>query len=152
VSVSIFGKTKKMLFKENENKLDTVKQNQAVVPNINHSLDASHLTNIINMAYENDFQPIIPIHDCFGTHPNKMADLEHRVKKEFILLYSDSQFLNAFHQRFVQSINDNNFDIKIENNESYVYLDTFNKLKIPAIPKLGELDIEKIIHSKYMIS
>jgi hypothetical protein len=47
---------------------------------------------------------------------------------------------------------DNNFEIRIENNESYVYLDTLNKLKIPAIPKLGELDIEKIIHSKYMIS
>lgn len=88
ISVSIFGKTKKMVFKEKLNELDKAKQTQAIIPNIIHSLDASHLFNIIKSAKEDNFYPLISIHDCFGTLPNLMGLLGHRVKKEFILLYS----------------------------------------------------------------
>jgi hypothetical protein len=152
VSVSIFGKPKKLVFKENDNKLDGRSQTQAIIPNIIHSLDASHLINIINTASNNKLTPVVTIHDCFGTLPNKMSELDILVKKEFILLYSDSKFLKSFHQRFIQNINDNNFEIKTENKETYVYLDNLTKIKIPSIPKLGKLDIKKIINSRYMIS
>ena len=74
-----------------------------------------------------------------------MNELEYLVKKEFILLYSNSEFLKSFHQRFIQNINDNNFEIKTENKETYVYLDNLTKYKIPPVPKLGKLDIEKIL-------
>jgi DNA-directed RNA polymerase len=82
-----------------------------------------------------------------------MGELEHRVKKEFILLYSDSKFLNNYHNRFIQNIVDNNYEIISENGKFYVLLNPENKnLEIPSIPKLGDLDIENIIKSKYMIS
>ncbi len=54
---------------------------QAIIPNFIHSLDASHLINLINNAIKDNFTPIISVHDCFGTLPNKMGELEHRVKK-----------------------------------------------------------------------
>lgn len=118
-----------------------------------HSLDASHLINLINSASEENFNPVITIHDCFGTLPNHMANLEYKVKKEFILLYTDRKFLHNFHQRFIQNISDNQFEIKYENNKSYVYLPSEEKyLEIPSVPQLGDLDIENIIKSKYMIS
>ena len=35
-------------------------------------LDATHLILLINNSEIEGFGPIITIHDCFGTHPNKM--------------------------------------------------------------------------------
>jgi len=81
------------------------------------------------------------------------AELEHRVKKEFILLYLDSKFLNNYHNRFIQNIVDNQYEIITDNRKSYVILNPEEpNLEIPSIPKLGDLDIENIIKSKYMIS
>ena len=151
ISVSIFGKVKKLVLKTKLNELDKAKQSQAIIPNIIHSLDASHLINLIKSASENNFYPLIPIHDCFGTLPNLMGQLEHKVKKEFILIYSDSKFLNNFHQRYLQSITDNQYEIINKDGKSFVlYLG--EELEIPSIPKLGKLDIQNIINSKYMIS
>ena len=150
VSISIFGKTKKLVIKENTNKLNNVKQAQAIIPNIIHSLDATHLMYIINSAEKNNFTPIITVHDCFGTLPNLMGKLEHDVKKQFILLYSQNNFLDNFHQRFIQNIIDNQFEIKNIEGKDYVIFEE-KKLEIPEKPKLGELDLENIINSKYMI-
>jgi DNA-directed RNA polymerase len=109
---------------------------------------------LILSAIFDDFGPIVSIHDCFGTHPNKMAELEFRVKKEFVLLYTQENFLETFHNRIIQSIIDNKYKILEENNEKFVVFEnTVNKkLSIPNLPELGKLDLEKIIHSKYMIN
>jgi hypothetical protein len=153
ISVSIFGKSKKIVLKENTNKIDKNKQIQSIIPNIIHSLDASHLINIIKSSVNDNFSPVISIHDCFGTLPNKMGSLEYRVKKEFILLYSNNKFLNDFHNRFLQNMKDNQFEVKFnkENNKNYVLLEE-EFFEIPDVPQEGELDLEKIIKSKYMIS
>src|ERR1700719_2516231 len=134
--------------------MDSRKQTQSIIPNIIHSLDANHLINLINNGIKDKFSPIITIHDCFGTHPNKMEILEFKVKKEFILLYTKDKFLSTFHKRLIQSIKDNQFKIiEIEDNKFVESKDKNNSLlKIPSIPKLGKLDLEKIIKSKYLIS
>nr|QWO71393.1 RNA polymerase [Termitomyces bulborhizus] len=152
ISISLLGKTKKLVLRENDSKLDASKQSQAIIPNIIHSLDASHLMNLIKTASENNFNPIITIHDCFGTLPNQMGTLEHRVKKEFILLYSKSAFLTNFHNRFIQSLTDNHFEIINENEKSYIILSPSSRIEIPSEPRMGELDVENIINSKYIIS
>lgn len=153
VAIRFAGKTKKIVLREWTDILNKQKQVQAIIPNIIHSLDANHLTNLINWANDNKFGPIITIHDCFGTHPNKMNYLIHKVKTEFILLYTQENFLDTFHNRIIQSIKDNQLQIiqdpKTLNN--YVILND-QLLKIPNLPKLGELDLKKIIDSKYMIS
>ncbi|KAJ3738302.1 hypothetical protein DFH05DRAFT_1364050, partial [Lentinula detonsa] len=89
VSVNLFGKSKKLVIREKENNIiDPNRQTQAIIPNIIHSLDASHLVKLILNAEKDNFHPIITVHDCFGTLPTKMEKLEFRVKKEFIDLYS----------------------------------------------------------------
>jgi len=153
VPISLFGKIRKLVIRENDvKKMDNAKQTQAIIPNIIHSLDATHLNNLIKTVAEKNFKPVITIHDCFGTLPNQMGELEFMVKKEFILLYSDNSFLNNFHNRFLQSITDNQFKIKTENEKSFVVLSPSSMLEIPSIPELGQLDIENIINSNYMIS
>lgn len=151
ISISIFGKTKKVVIKENLNKLDKGKQIQAIIPNIIHSLDASHLLNILKNAIQDNFNPVITIHDCFGTLPSQMGSLEFRVKKEFIILYSNDQFLDEYHKRFIQNLNDNRFEITNIDDKSFVLLED-RLLEIPSVPQLGKLELEKIIKSKYMIS
>ena len=41
-----------------------------------------------------------------------MGQLDQLVKKEFVLLYTQNNFLDKFHERVLQSIRDNNYIIK----------------------------------------
>jgi len=152
IAIRFAGKIKKMVLKEWTDKMDTSKQTLAIIPNIIHSLDANHLINLLNKVSDLLFYPVITVHDCFGTHPNKMGELEHMVKKEFILLYTKDKFIQKFHDRIIDSILDNNYIIENENNISYVIDNNRKKHIIPIPPKLGTLDLQKIIESKYMIT
>jgi DNA-directed RNA polymerase len=64
-----------MVIKEYTNETNKLKQSNAIVPNIIHSLDATHLIKLINKSGDNKFEPVITIHDCFGTLPNQMDEL-----------------------------------------------------------------------------
>jgi uncharacterized protein YdhG (YjbR/CyaY superfamily) len=80
-----------------------------------------------------------------------MANLEYMVKKEFFLLYSEKNFIKTYHERILQSILDNKYEIIEIDNKKYVKTDT-NNLLIPNLPVLGKLDLEKILQSNYMIN
>ena len=145
--------------------LDNRKQKQAIIPNVIHSLDASHLINLVSTANSINLTPIITIHDCFGTHPNKMNLVNNLVLKEFISLYTTGEFLQNFHKQIIKSLIENNYEIlntterikqKVEGGYKsrtvkYVIIDD-EKLLIPEIPTKGNLDIDSIINSKYFIT
>lgn len=108
--------------------------------------------NVINTAESKGIGQVITVHDCFGTHPNRMADLQKEVKKEFILLYTDQDFLELFHSRIIQSIRDNNLEI-IEMNDKPRFVKFMEELiEIPQLPKTGNLDLSDVNLSTYMIS
>jgi DNA-directed RNA polymerase len=120
--------------------------------NIIHSLDASHLINLINTAIELKLGSIISVHDCFGCLPNDLEGLSNLVKKEFIKLYTQSNFLELFHNLFLESLKNNQFIIlKDVDNKLYVQPKR-TKYYLPELPKTGNLNIDNIIHSKYMIT
>jgi len=139
ISTKLFNQKKKMVIRESLNEMDKLKQSNAIIPNIIHSLDATHLINLINNSVDIGFAPIISVHDCFGTHPNKMDELAFMVKKEFVLLYSQDNFLETYHNRLIQSIKDNNFEVvfSIEDKCNYIF-NNDDLIKIPNVPKLGE--------------
>lgn len=153
----------------NKDKRDNRKQKQAIIPNVIHSLDASHLINLINTAKSINLTPIITIHDCFGTHPNKMGLVNKLVLKEFVSLYTKGDFLINFHKQILKSLVDNNYEIfttaeklmKLNNVDESIHVKTRTvkyiiiedeKLFIPNIPTKGNLDIDSIIESKYFIT
>jgi DNA-dependent RNA polymerase len=151
--INFAGRTKKMVLREWTDKLNKNKQCTAIVPNIIHSLDSAHLINIVNRANENNINNVITVHDCFGSPSNSMHKLAHLVKIEFIKLYTDSNFLDKFHERNKQNILDNNFKLFKDEiiGEEYVLLRR-TKHYLPAIPKLGDLELKNIIHSKHMLT
>jgi hypothetical protein len=83
----------------------------------------------------------------------KKDELAFMVKKEFIHLYSHDNFLETYHNRLIQSIKDNEYEVIYKEEEkSYYVINNEYLTKIPNVPKLGDLDLQKIIDSKYVIS
>lgn len=146
IKLSFFGKTRTSVIREFKSIVDKEKQNQSIIPNIIHSLDVSHLINVINHGNDNNINPIICIHDCFGTHPNNMENLAKIVISEFVLLYTHHNFLEKYNERVINSIIDNNYEIIKKDGNKYV----FSKIKlylIPTVPKMGDLDLKKVIYA-----
>ena len=166
VKLSYFGNTRTSVIREWSTIIDKNKQNQSIVPNIIHSLDASHLINVINNGYSKNITPIISIHDCFGTHPNMMNKLANLIRSEFVLLYTQENFLKKYNEKVINSIKDNNFEIIEKDGNKYVEYYKIKKKKdgtkytsnkrnfllIPFIPKMGDLDLKQIIKATYLIN
>jgi DNA-directed RNA polymerase, mitochondrial len=81
VGLSSWVRKKTLVLKQWTNIINKSKQTQAIIPNIIHSLDSSHLINVLNNCNNNNIKPIITVHDCWGTLPNNMDILEFCVKK-----------------------------------------------------------------------
>lgn len=154
VSVSLGGRTKTLsLMKKIPGKTDKGKQSSAIIPNIVHSLDAAHLIGVIIKAINNNFTPILSVHDCFGTHPNKMDELNMRVRKEFIQLYTNQQFLKDFHQTFINTIKLNNKNIYLigpEDQDRWIDELKFGKgrIRIPLGETCQVIEIESVNKNK----
>ena len=152
LAIKLFGVKKTLILRETIKERNNLKQINAIIPNIVHSLDASHLLNVINSAESKGIVPVITVHDCFGTHPNRMAALQNEVKKEFILLYTHQDFLEVFHNRIIQSIRDNNLEIIEMNDMPRFVIFMEESIEIPQLPKTGKLDLADVNFSTYMIS
>ena len=119
------------------------------MPNLIHSLDASHLMNLINKANDVNFANIITVHDCFGTLPNNVENLRQLVTAEFVEIYSNQNFLNKFHERVLQAFSDHHFIKYIDKEgKSYFYLEEFVRLVYCFILFL----YDKLIYSKRLSS
>lgn len=97
---------------------------------------------------------VLPIHDCFGTHPNDLEQMYEIIKLEFINLYSKKNFLEKFHIHIKQIIRLNNYSIKKTNNIHYIYKEGIVKPLgiLPIPPSEGNLDLDLIRLSKYMFN
>ena len=108
--------------------------------------------NIIDSSISWGIDSVLPVHDCFGAHPNNIENLRNIVKREFICLYSNSKFLEVYHQRFIQALNDNNFTV-LEDDDGKKYIQpSRKKYFLPELPIIGKLDLQKIIDSQYIIT
>ena len=100
------------------------------------------------------------------THPNNMYILATIVRSEFVLLYTQHNFLEKYNERVINSIKDNNYEIIEKDGNKYVSYFGTKKIKddtkyfslrkklylIPTVPKMGDLDIKKIIYATYIIN
>jgi DNA-directed RNA polymerase len=82
-----------------------------------------------------------------------MEKLNLLVKVKFIELYSQSNFLEKFHKLNKKIIQENGLNILYDEqlDQEYILIKR-TKNYLPNIPKIGNLDLNDIINSKYMIT
>lgn len=109
--------------------INTRKQAQGIAPNYIHSMDASHLQAVVNASLDEGNTNFAMVHDSFGTdlaHAGRMYEI---VREQFVKLYEGKDHLNAFLEEVDYLIED--------------------KTKLPIRPDFGNLDIRKVLESKY---
>lgn len=153
ISISYAGKTKALVLKEWFPKMDKRAQVNAIIPNIIHSLDASHLMEAVVQCDLNKIQ-VLPIHDCFGCHPNKIKKLYQILMLEFINIYSKEEFLTQFHENIITNIKNCGFSIiEKDGNQYVVATQGGGKIRnIPKKPQSGDLILSNIKKSIYMFT
>lgn len=153
VGVTLGGNRKTLVLQTKTGKINKMKQKSAIIPNIIHSLDAAHLSLVINKAFERKLNPIITVHDCFGTLPNNMEKLSDIVKMEFFKIYITDKFMEKFHNKNLEILSDLGYEIITNNDDGKLYILKNNiRMYIPTRPELGDFDLNKVLNSKYFIT
>lgn len=156
ISLSVLGKSKTIVMRNwIENSLDKRKQVNAIIPNIIHSFDASHLIEIINSVSLKSLY-ILPIHDCYGTHPNDMDKVAYEVRLQFIKIYSQENFLRKLRDKVIYELKSHSIEVKSDSlgNEYVEFRKSerkIEKIEIPKSPELGKFNINDLIKAEYMI-
>jgi hypothetical protein len=152
INLSDWGKTKTLVLNEHTKNLDSRAQSNAIIPNIIHSLDSAHLMEVIKEVKYLNMYSVLPIHDCFGIHPNDINKLFSIIKLKFIELYSKEIFLEKFHKNIINFIKQNNIKVKKIKNIDCIILPNGETLYIPNLPKSGKFNLEDIKESLYMFN
>jgi DNA-dependent RNA polymerase len=149
---NIIGKKSSItILRYNKDKIN-LKNNEAIVPNLVHSFDASNISLLIKQLLNtNNNINILTIHDCFATNSNNVDLMSFNVKLAFALLYSNKKFLYDYHNFIIQYID--KLGISINHIDNYICL---NNKKIP-IPKIIDIKYNNdfknnILGSQYFIN
>jgi DNA-directed RNA polymerase len=97
-----------------------------ISPNYVHSMDAAHMSLVINQLHEEGITSFGAIHDSFSVHADDVDQLLEITKSVFISIYNCDVFKDMKSQ-FIGM--DDKFDV--------------------LEPKSGSLDLEQIKDSKY---
>ena len=112
--------------KENTTKPKIRSFMSGISPNFVHSMDASHMANVIQQ-WDSDFGAI---HDSFSVHACDIDDLLEIIKTEFVKMYDNPNFFNVIQQMIITNA------------------DNFNYNQ----PRLGTLDIREVQDSEYFFA
>lgn len=107
---------------------DAVKKSRhrnGIAPNFVHSLDASHLTLVVNRARAEGIDAFAMIHDDYGTHAADTGRLYEIIREVFVDMYTRHDVLEAFRA-------------------AYGFL--------PEPPPMGDLDLRQVLDSPYFFS
>lgn len=111
--------------------LDKQAQAKGIAPNFVHSMDASALMSTTLLAKKSGITSMTTIHDSYGTHAADMWTLFECIREAFVQTYQVPVL-----EEFLQACK----DVAPEVNEW------------PALPKMGDLDLEAIYSSDYFFA
>lgn len=129
VATQLLGSIKLTIEVDTKN-VDPFKQRLGIAPNFVHSLDAAHLMRTINTGTDEGITSWACIHDDFGTHAGKVDTLFRVLREEFVKMYTNTDPLQEF---------------KLFHEAEY-------NITLPPLPKLGSLNINQVIDSKYFFA
>ena len=124
INSKLCGNTKLSLRRDT----DTAKKSRhrnGIAPNFVHSLDASHLTIVVNRAAAQGIGAFHMVHDDYGTHAADAAALYRIIREAFVDMYTEHDVLSEFHRAYPG---------------------------LPEPPAFGDLDIRQVLDSPYFFS
>lgn len=133
IEVTLSGKRVDLRLQDEDGKIDRKKQANGVSPNFVHSLDAAALMETVTNSLSEGVSAFAMIHDSYGTHARDTSVLADALRSSFVNLYLNRDVLNDF--RSSVSVNNN---IPLGD--------------LPEVPKMGTLQIERVIESKYFFA
>lgn len=115
----------KLSIRRDTNDAKRSRHRNGVAPNFVHSLDASHLTLVVERAAARGISAFAMIHDDYGTHPADTQALYEIIREVFLEMYTKHDVLEEFRAR-------------------YSFL--------PEPPPMGDLDLNQVLDSPYFFS
>ena len=105
---------------------DVIRQINGIAPNVIHALDATVLLLSMVKAKELGINDIGVVHDSFSSHACNVQKLGRIIRESFLEVYQ-TDVLSNLHDQFQEQ----------------------SDKPIPSLPSYGNLDITKVLHSKY---
>lgn len=115
----------KLSFRRETDEAKKSRHRNGIAPNFVHSLDASHLTLVVNRAKAEGIDAFAMIHDDYGTHAADTARLYTIIREVFVDMYEAHDVLEEFRA-------------------AYGFL--------PPPPPMGDLDLRQVLDSPYFFS
>ena len=141
-----------------QNEFDQVKQLNATMPNLIHSLDASSIAILYKVFYEYEGENIYTIHDCFAVTANNVKLLIGVLKGVYINIYSENVYLSGLDKHIKNTILSIFGSDVFSCNYKFIYIwnqktEKTEKIAYPSIDKVLDLNtnIVDLKHSEYII-
>ncbi len=114
--------------------IDKRRMQNAISPNVVHSLDATHLVMSVCYAYNNNINSFAMIHDSFGTHAADTEMLAACLREAFVDMYEETDVLGNLRSQFQRQV-------AVSNEEN-----------IPQVPNKGSLDVAAVRQSDFFFA
>jgi DNA-directed RNA polymerase len=133
VKTRLHGSIIRPVIHEDTNVLNPRRQALGISPNFVHSMDAAAMMLTIELAMLNGITQFAMIHDSYGTVAADMDMLAACLREAFVQMYVEHNVLQEFLRDLPQEVKD---EIAAKH----------------PIPKMGELDIERIRDSEFFFA
>jgi DNA-directed RNA polymerase len=130
----IFGKRLQTRIEEETDQIDSRKMQNAISPNVVHSLDSSHLLLTVLRAREEGIDAFALIHDSFGTHPSETPRFFQIIREAFVEMYEGPVFENL----------ETEFRAQVDEKAAKA-----KKKSIPELPTSGAFDLSLVEDSPF---
>jgi DNA-directed RNA polymerase len=139
-------------------KLNIRKIKTSLMPNLIHSLDACNIHLLVNELLEGERRlPLYTIHDCFASTPNNISTLEIYIKRTFLKIYFEGDYLEEMHKNILAQITSYIKEDIIEKDGKKYFKIKDKFIPVPEIPDTfldkskNKIFIQGLLNSKYFI-
>jgi DNA-directed RNA polymerase len=115
------------------NQIDSRKASNSASPNIIHSADSAHMSLTICAMLDEGIEDFFMIHDSFATQAADTDKMYKIVRRVFVDIYGGSCFFERLEAEVREQLTNPNAELK-------------------PVPAKGNLDINKVLESRYCFS
>jgi DNA-directed RNA polymerase len=104
---------------------------QAISPNLVHSMDAAHLLMVAGASADEGITDVVTVHDSFGCLPCHAERFNEIIREQFVLMYQEHDVLTTLL-----------LTAKADLTEA-------NHWRLPPLPERGTLYLDEVLQAKY---